>query len=116
MDHSVANDQRRQPLGAGAPQDAEHVVLLDGDAGARHHLSEMPLDDRGRSQDADRDFGFDGVKGPPLRDLLPQSATSSVDSTSPSGDDWAVTKASPIVSASFRAQLPLIARFPFHRS
>ena len=32
VDHAVANDERRQPFGAGAAQDAQHVVLLHGDA------------------------------------------------------------------------------------
>ena len=69
VDHPVANDERRQPFVAGAAQNSQNVVLLHGDAGPGDDLREMALDQRGRSEDAHRDFCFYGMEGPALDDL-----------------------------------------------
>jgi len=69
VDHAVADDERRQSVVAGAAQDAQHVVLLRGDAAARDDLCEVPLDDRRRSENAHSHFGARRVKRPTLCDL-----------------------------------------------
>jgi hypothetical protein len=74
VDHAIANHQRRQTFRAGASKDAQHVVLLYGDAGPGDDLREVSLDERGRSEDAHRDFGFYRMERPALDDFRLQPA------------------------------------------
>jgi len=74
VNHAIANDQRGQPFVARTAEDAQHVVLLHRHPGTRHDLREMTFEQRGRSENANGDFGLDRVKGTSLYDLGLQSA------------------------------------------
>jgi hypothetical protein len=74
VNHAIANDERRQSFFTCAAQNAQHIVLLHCDTSARDNLCEMSLDQRGRAEDANGNFGFDRMKGTTLRDLNLETA------------------------------------------
>src|SRR4051812_46580604 len=74
MNHAVTDDQRCHALCAGAPQDPQHVVLLDADPATVDDLVVVALKDCCRTKDADRHFRTEGVERLPLPDFVEEGA------------------------------------------
>ena len=74
VDHAVADDESWKPFLARTTEDPQDVVLLRRHSRARDDLRKMALDERRRSQNADRNFRLHGMKRPTLSNLRLETA------------------------------------------
>src|SRR5579883_1030307 len=77
LDHAVGDVQRRQSGLSGSPQNAQHVVLLQGDAVRFYQLGEAPLELVGRAIQGQDGFLGRRLKRLALPDLFTQRSRSS---------------------------------------
>ena len=74
LDHAVGDVEGGQALAPRPAQDAQHVVLLEGEAVGLHDLGQVAAQPVGGEEQAHHSLVAARAERPPLLDLLPQGA------------------------------------------